>query len=213
MDYIKIYNQICQRAKNELYFRLEKKQSGEYFESHHITPKCLGGKGKNKDYKHENIALLTAREHFLYHWLLCEAYPKYNSLKIAFWSMCYTDNKNHRRNYIPSSRIVELAKLKMLEGIKNRKSGRKGKAPWNKSMVLSDEKYKVGGKKNKGRKLSNSAKNKVSISLLGNNRSSKKIIDKTNLIIYDSITSAAKALNTNRNSVYKLLKSNLFEYA
>ena len=213
MDYLKIYNQICQRAKSEVFVRITKKQTGEYFESHHIIPKCLGGQGKNKDYMHQNIVLLTAREHFLCHWLLHEIYPDSNLLKIAFWAMCYAGNKKHKRDYTPSSRIIELAKLKMIEGIKNRKSGRKGKAPWNKGLFLSEEKYKVGGRKNKGRSLSDSARNKVSISLIGNNRGSKKIIDKTNSLMFDSITNAAKGLNTTRHEVYKLLKSNILQYA
>jgi len=42
-----------------------KKKAGKYFERHHIIPKSFGG-----DNSKENLVLLTAREHFICHWLL-----------------------------------------------------------------------------------------------------------------------------------------------
>ena len=42
-----------------------KKKDGNYYELHHIIPTSMGGKNDN-----ENTILLTAREHFLAHWLL-----------------------------------------------------------------------------------------------------------------------------------------------
>lgn len=59
MNYEKIYNQIIERAK--LSNRIKSKEN--YFEKHHIIPKCLGG-----DNEKENLVLLTAREHFICHW-------------------------------------------------------------------------------------------------------------------------------------------------
>jgi hypothetical protein len=41
------------------------KEDGIYYEKHHIIPKSLGGSNKKP-----NLVLLTAREHFLCHWLL-----------------------------------------------------------------------------------------------------------------------------------------------
>lgn len=35
-----------------------------YTEKHHVIPRCMGGKEK------DNLAILTAREHFICHWLL-----------------------------------------------------------------------------------------------------------------------------------------------
>lgn len=61
--YNKWYYQIVNRAKSEN----RKKYEGVYYESHHILPKSLGG--SNKKY---NLVLLTAREHFVCHWLLCK---------------------------------------------------------------------------------------------------------------------------------------------
>lgn len=52
-----------------------------YFESHHIIPKCLGGKGNNKCFTHENIVLLTRKEHIFAHLLLTKIY---NNVKILY---------------------------------------------------------------------------------------------------------------------------------
>lgn len=110
MNYQRIYDQICQRAKTELEQRRLHKKSGGYYEGHHIVPVCLGGKGRSSDLDHENIALLTAREHFLCHWLLYLLYPQNEKLILAFIMMCNVkDNNQHR--YTPSSRIIEYVKI------------------------------------------------------------------------------------------------------
>ena len=56
--YSRWYNQIIERAKCRLL-------NGEYKEIHHIMPKCLGGNNDSS-----NLVELTAREHFVVHWLL-----------------------------------------------------------------------------------------------------------------------------------------------
>lgn len=213
MNYQKIYDSICIKAKNQLSERLEKKAAGEYFEGHHILPKCLGGEGKSKNWHHSNIAPLTSREHFICHWLLTKIYPDVKLLGIAFWSMCYNLNNNHKRDFIPSSKMVEYAKLKMIEGIKGRRSGRLGKPPWNKGLVLNDDKYKIGGKKNLGRKHTTESKQIMKNKLIGNNRSCKKIIDINTSTVYDSITNAAKQLKIGRHQIYHYIKQGTFKYA
>jgi hypothetical protein len=111
MDYQKVYNQIIERAKKEC----RKKNNGVYYEAHHIVPRCLGGTGSCKQWRtHPNIVLLTAREHFLCHWLLYELYPLNNSLAVAFSTMSLVEN-NQQFRYRPSSRIIEKAKLKLSE--------------------------------------------------------------------------------------------------
>lgn len=96
MDYKKIYNQIIERAKNR---NLE-----GYYENHHIIPKCLGGQDKKN-----NIVKLTAREHFICHWLLHNTFPENIKLSRAFSMMCLVESKNQDR-HVPSSRIIEYAK-------------------------------------------------------------------------------------------------------
>lgn len=59
-----------------------------YFENHHIIPKCMGGKDDES-----NLIKLTARQHFIAHWMLWKAY-KTNDLAYAFFLMNVV-NKNH----------------------------------------------------------------------------------------------------------------------
>jgi len=96
MNYQKIYDQIIDRAK-------QRKLEG-YKEKHHIIPKCLGGSNKK-----ENLVELTAREHFICHWLLCRNYPENRGLAKAFNLMCQGKNIKQQR-HIPSSRAIEEAK-------------------------------------------------------------------------------------------------------
>lgn len=59
----------------------------EYWEGHHIIPKCMGGLGHARQ-KHPNIIRLTAAEHFTAHKLLVELFPDNSKLAYAFWAMC-----------------------------------------------------------------------------------------------------------------------------
>ena len=63
MDYHLLYTRIIEhRRRNPV--------SGElYCEAHHIIPKSLDG-----DNSKENLVDLTAREHFICHWLLAKMY-------------------------------------------------------------------------------------------------------------------------------------------
>jgi hypothetical protein len=59
----------------------------EYWEGHHIVPKCLGVLGHARQ-QHPNIVRLTAAEHFTAHKLLAELFPDKPKLTYAFWAMC-----------------------------------------------------------------------------------------------------------------------------
>ena len=88
------YFNIINKSKNRLL-------TG-YKEKHHIIPKCLGG----KDTK-ENLAILTAREHFIVHLLLCKFTTGQAKIKMlyAFNAMC-TFKKLGRYTKV-NSRFVE----------------------------------------------------------------------------------------------------------
>jgi hypothetical protein len=60
--YRRWYNLIVAKAKS---LARTKKKDGPYFERHHILPKSMGGSDHQK-----NLVLLTAKEHFICHWLL-----------------------------------------------------------------------------------------------------------------------------------------------
>lgn len=96
MDYQRIYDQIIDRAK-------ERTLEG-YKEKHHIIPKCMGGSNKK-----ENLIELTAREHFISHWLLCRIYPENRKLGHAFWFMSKQNAPTQQRDYTVSSRTYAEA--------------------------------------------------------------------------------------------------------
>ena len=77
-----------------------------YCEMHHICPSSLFPEYKSLvEYKWNGI-LLTAREHFIAHWMLARAFNK--CMGFAFRMMCV--NSTHQSRYQPTSRIYEIAK-------------------------------------------------------------------------------------------------------
>lgn len=97
-----------------------------YVEHHHICPKCLFPEYKKLSENKWNGIHLTARQHFIAHWILWKTYPS-SKLCFAFYSMC--NYKNHRI----SSIVYE--KLKKQSSI-------------NKSMFRHSEKTKQKMRKN-----------------------------------------------------------------
>ena len=83
MNYQKIYHSIIEKSKTRILT--------EYFEEHHIIPKSLGGNNSKK-----NKAILTAREHFVCHWLLWKFSKGKNKIKMghAFGMMRYHSSTN-----------------------------------------------------------------------------------------------------------------------
>ena len=86
MNHKKVYDDLCfSRFKMN-----RRKGDGNYYERHHIVPKWLGG-GDSPD----NLVLLTAREHYIAHYLLFKHYQDKKSAA-AFHKMNNTINNNHR---------------------------------------------------------------------------------------------------------------------
>lgn len=84
MNYQKIYNNLCSRAKTRIL--------NQYCETHHILPKCMGG--TNDAF---NLVVLTPEEHFLAHLLLVKIYPKNYKLVFALSRMSNKSAKQQRR--------------------------------------------------------------------------------------------------------------------
>jgi len=106
MNYQKVYGQIIERAIREK----RDWDSENYYERHHIVPKCMKGEGKVREWKtHPNLVVLTAREHFICHWLLCRIYPENPKLAHAFWFMTKQKTTTQQRNYTVSSRTYAEA--------------------------------------------------------------------------------------------------------
>jgi hypothetical protein len=105
MDYKKLYDSIIRNSKDKEITREKLKLEGDYFERHHIIPESSGGSNSN-----ENLVLLTAREHYICHWLLYKINPtKENAF--SWWMMSNSDgNIYHIERKRQSSRKYEYAR-------------------------------------------------------------------------------------------------------
>ena len=181
MNYQKIYDQIIERAKT-------RKLEG-YKEKHHIIPRCIGG-GNEKS----NSVELTAREHFLCHWLLHEIYPDNSKLFYAFSMMCNVVPNEKIVRHKPSSKIYEYLKKKRSYFLignknhlgKNHTEETKNKIRQNSLKLKHTEEskikigYSISGEKNGnyGREFSDEHKNKIGIASRNRSKeSNKKISD------------------------------------
>jgi hypothetical protein len=112
-----------------------------YKEKHHVIPKSFGGSNKK-----ENLVELTAREHFICHWLLTKMTAGLLKGKMiyAVWMLATNNNPHQKREKI-SSRKYEILKRLMAEkeiSDETRRKmglGRLGKAPPNKGVSMSEE--------------------------------------------------------------------------
>jgi len=110
MNYQKHYDLLIYKRG-----RVRKPAEG-YYERHHIIPKSHGGLD-NED----NLVYLTAREHFVAHWLLYRIYRDRPTAH-AFRLMCDMDSYGNRHN--PSSQAYQEAKRAHSKAISE---GQKGK--------------------------------------------------------------------------------------
>lgn len=109
MNYQKIYDDICHRSVKHL----------GYTEVHHIVPKSMGGTDSL-----DNLVRLSAREHYICHWLLTKIYPTgrnhYKAIH-AFWMM-HVSSKNNETRYVNSRQYADI-KSKMSEVMSIAQSG------------------------------------------------------------------------------------------
>jgi hypothetical protein len=98
--YTKWYYSIIYKAK-------ARENLSTYKEKHHIIPKCLGGSNEKS-----NLAVLTAKEHFVCHLLLTKMTTgaEYHKMVCAATRMA-TSSKNHIR-YKPGARTYQTLKEK-----------------------------------------------------------------------------------------------------
>lgn len=176
--YTNWYNNIILTAKS--------RKLTEYKERHHIIPKSLGGKNT----KH-NLVELTAREHFICHWLLTKMTSGVNKQKMdyAFWMMINVANKHQEDyRYKVNSTTYSKLKIKFSKLFSNQHRGKqlsdehKRKiSETRKRKILSGEitvnenkeKYKIISEKLKGREVSEETRNKI-----GNAHKGKSISEK-----------------------------------
>jgi hypothetical protein len=166
MDYQGIYNRLVNRARSES--RVKGKQI--YYEAHHIVPKCKGGEGESSQWRHHsNIVLLTAKEHFVAHQLLCEIYPEHPGLLFALWAMCNQNTANSRVKV--SSRVYSRLREESSTLKSELYKGQVG--TWN-GRIHSEKSKQMMREKKLGSKASDETKKKMSESRTGLKRTEEQ---------------------------------------
>jgi hypothetical protein len=218
MDYNKIYNDLMFSRLLLKPERIREKRNGTYFEGHHIIPKCKGGTGTSTRPKNNsNIVLLTAREHFLAHWLLWRIYGD-RQMSLAFHKMLSTTDKTKR---ITSSRGYEEAKESFrITNLGNQYGKGKIKIISNEQKKRHSElmKGRYTGEKNPfyGKTHTNESKDKIKKSREGIindkiwNYKGKKIVIKNNEVvgIFESTEEVSKFIGCSHSNVRNVLGGN-----
>ena len=150
-----------------------------YFEKHHIIPKSMGGNNAK-----DNLVGLTAREHFICHWLLTKMTTGEAKHKMIYaaWSMVRKGRGQER--YKMTSRTYESLRKQLSETKRGRtpwnkgkthsaetrakmSADRKGRTPWNKGLggpyEFSDEAKQKMSTAQKGRVFSDEHRLKLSL--------------------------------------------------
>lgn len=197
MNYLKIYNQIVERAKN--------RSLAGYKERHHIIPRCMGG-----DNSEANIAVLTPKEHYICHLLLYRANPNNQKLAYAFWMMCNCPGINKNRPKATSRLYAEMKEFHRNFQSESKKGNcwNKGNS-WNKGKTQSPESNQKRSAKMKGRPgikgrrawnkgVSKSESERTHLS----NTSPNKRLCVVNDVVYSGITEASEVLSIPISTVY-----------
>jgi len=105
--YTKIYHNIIDNAIRQS--RIKRRSTHRnyvYYENHHIIPRSIGGSDDSS-----NLVLLSAREHFICHYLLCKMFEResyeWHKMVRAFTYM-YASSRAHKRYF--NSRLYEAAR-------------------------------------------------------------------------------------------------------
>lgn len=173
MEYNKHYNNLISSRLELQPYRRVKKQAGEYFEVHHIQPRCLGG----DDSKH-NLILLTGREHYIAHLFLWKIHG--GKLFYAVWRMTHPlttsgvgakitsrrfdylrkQQQNNNRRY--GEHHWNYGKQHSMEAREKMRLAKLGKTSPRKGKRLTDETKEKLRKANIGKVLSKEHKDNIS---------------------------------------------------
>lgn len=176
--YKKWYYQIISKAKTRIF--------ADYYETHHIIPKCLGGTNYI-----ENLVKLTAREHFICHWLLTKMVTgeARHKMLAALIRMSVQKNSNQQR-IKPNGRLYEKIRSTWAKEHSKWLTGRfAGEKNPNFGNKMSEEVKNIIREKKIGKKLgpmSEEQKKKISIKQLGVPKNNSESIKKSWVISRDS---------------------------
>jgi len=151
------YYEITERARTRVL--------KDYTETHHIQPRSLGG-SNDKD----NLVDLTAREHFICHWLLTKMHTGEAKSK-----MIYALNGMKRSNEF-TQRYKTSITSRVYENLKKEFSiihsaTMKGRTPWNKGTPITEDQRSKNRKSALGKKHTDIAKSRISEAQIGRKRS------------------------------------------
>jgi hypothetical protein len=157
--YYKYYFNIINSATNN--------QKTGYTEKHHIIPKSLGGSDDA-----ENLVTLTAREHFICHWLLTKMTTgvQKRSMCHAAWNMVNQKTKNQQR-YKVSSRVYESIKKANSIALSEANTGKPSK---NKGRIVTLEWREKLRQANLGKKRSAESCAKQALTMTGKKRTQEE---------------------------------------
>jgi len=159
--YTKWYNSIIEKAKKTN----RNKKDDVYYESHHIIPKSLGGKEE---------VLLTAKEHFICHLLLCRMFTGSNKHKMinVLIKMTYSKSDGQKR-YTSKSfslvrKLIAEKNSEMFKGVPKSENVKKNMKGHSGTWKREEKHKKYTSERQKGKPLK--------WTLLSNEDNDKKII-------------------------------------
>lgn len=137
--YSKTYFAITSNAKQRI--------TEGYTELHHIVPQSMGG---NND--KENLVELSAREHFICHWLLVKMTEGKDRSKMlyALNGMKAENRYQQRYNTKITARVYEIYRIEHAE---NHSKTMKGRPAWNKGRILEGVELEEHRERTRNRKI------------------------------------------------------------
>ena len=137
--YSKLYYSITSNAKQRI--------TTGYTELHHIIPQSIGG---NND--KENLVELTAREHFICHWLLIKMTEGEDRSKMLYaLNGMKAENRYQERYHTKiTARVYEKYRIEHAE---NHSKRMKGRPAWNKGRMLKGAELEEHRERTRNRKI------------------------------------------------------------
>jgi len=127
--YSNLYYKITSNAKQRI--------TEGYTELHHIIPQSLGGSNDK-----ENLVDLTAREHFICHWLLIKMTDGEDRSKMIYALQGMKAENRYQQRYHTkiTARVYEKYRI---EHAQNHSEIMKGRTPLNKGKKMSEEQKQI----------------------------------------------------------------------
>ena len=135
--YSKLYYKITSNAKQRI--------TEGYTELHHIIPQSMGGSNDK-----ENLVDLTAREHFICHWLLIKMTEGEDRSKMLYaLNGMKAENRYQQRYHTKiTARVYEKYRIEHAE---NHSKKMKGRPAWNKGKKLEGEELEAHRERTRNR--------------------------------------------------------------